>query len=608
MNYLQTIFTSYYKDPNCLTDLLIQAKRDNNILDTVFYTECKIVVDFLKKSFNSRLGSDLEKIDRGFLNPNLTPAQEANLDEQLEKCTLENITIQLLTVTNGLFTGKFHYSEVEFIEKAINELQAPQPKEDVTFVINIFENSEEKLHRNFEALKYQIENNGCYIVNNAKIYTTELSYILDQKTLKAYNKSTKIQVEICGNDYIKTYTTAYDEGRQYFENEFKPSISILYGSHAESYIQNICDNYFKIQHYGAFKGWNFVKQSYPSFINHKVINQFGFYAGIVSAVDELVDKHLKIFEKFDVHEDDNENVLKGYHIEEFKNSFHFGHFGNAIKLEKQKIVGNFISCWYSQADQAFAKSSIFGNHKELLLTYNKSLFFFFQKTVSLYKAVHDYLETDDKGYLTKSVTSKIDLASSFETIKSYAFKIKKQSLKSTDEGLIKVREYTLVQLNEIIHELQNNYTIDLLKSPFKDEIEQIKNELQNSISTDLITKINTNEQRKKVKKIKTINDFIFNVHNKEQFIKDLQEEFKTEKGISFKILIEILKDEKIFLFSNFAEFYRNISPIFSNNIGSQRGLNDLYKHTESEKKIYKATIDLITEKLKPLIIKHKIKN
>jgi hypothetical protein len=608
MNYLQTIFTSYYTDPNCLTDLLLQAKRDNNILDTVFYSECTVVLKDVKECFNERLAKDFEKINLCYLTENLTPVQEASLDEQLKKCTLENITIQLLTITNGLFAGKLHYSEVEFIEKAINELQAPKPKEDVTFVINIFENSEEKLNHNFESLKYQIENNGCFIVNNAKIYTTELSYFLSLKTLKAFNKSTKTQVEICGYDYIKTYTTAYDEGRQYFENEFKPSISILYGSHAESYIQNICDNYFKIHHYGAFKGWNFVKHSYPISINHEVIKQFGYYAGIVSKVDELVDSHLNIFEKFDVHEDENKNILKGYQIEEFNTSFNAGLFDDRITLEKQKSIINFFNNWYKKADSEYTESSIFGTHKEILFSYNKMLLYFSLNIIELYKAIDSYTDTGNDSYLPKIIINRDKISKDLTTIKSYVIKIKKQSLISTDEGLIKTREYTTIQLNEIIHELQNNYTIDLLKSPFKDEIEQIKNELQNSISTDLILKIDNDKPKKERNKTKTINDFIFNINNQDDFLRDLKEEFKTEKGISFKILIELLKDEKIFLFSNFAEFFRNISPLFNNDIGSQRGLNDLYKHTESDKKIYKAKIDLITEKLKPLIIRHKIKN
>ena len=50
---------------------------------------------------------------------------------------------------------------------------------------------------------------------------------------------------------------------------------------------------------------------------------------------------------------------------------------------------------------------------------------------------------------------------------------------------------------------------------------------------------------KKHKPKKTLQNFITNVKDKNAFIKDLKINFNTEKGINLKILIEILKDESI---------------------------------------------------------------
>lgn len=593
MNYLQTIFTSYYKDPICLTDLLIQAKRDNNILDTVFYSECTSIVTYLKKAFNSKLGLDQERINRGFLNPNLTPAQEANFDEQLKNCTLENITIQLLTVTNGLFSGKLNYSEVEFIENAINKLQAPSKQKDTKFVLTVFENADVQQTSTYKSLSSQIDNNGFILYDDVKIYTPELSYFFYEKSLPAYDCDKKENVSINGINYLDTYVKAFKEGEQFFQSEFASTTNILYGDNADTYIQNIFDNYFSIAHEAGVIGWNFVKKHYPAIIKHDEIKKFGYYAGIVSKADELIKRHQKIFEKFDVVAIEYKNTLKEYQIEEFKTSFNAGLFNEILSFQKQNRKTDYITEWYKKTDNEFNENSIFGAHKELIILYNKNLFIFSLNVLELYKSINSFLGTNDNGFLTKMILKREKIARNLKTIKSYAIKIKKQSLKSTDTELIKTREYTITQLNEIIHELQNNYAIDLLKSPFKDEIEQIQNELHNSISTDLIPKINTHERGKKGKKIKTINDFIFNVDNKEGFIKDLQKTFNTEKGIHFKILIELLKDEKIFMFSNFSEFFRSISPIFRDEIGSQTGLNDLYKHSDSDKILHKAKIDLI---------------
>ncbi|MDR6845942.1 hypothetical protein [Flavobacterium granuli] len=105
----------------------------------------------------------------------------------------------------------------------------------------------------------------------------------------------------------------------------------------------------------------------------------------------------------------------------------------------------------------------------------------------------------------------------------------------------------------------------------------------------------------------TFNDFIFNVSDKDIFAKDLKKVFNTESGIDFKIMIELLKEEKIFLIGDrkFKAFYEVCKKYFDREIGSRTGLNDLYKHSEREKTHYSANIEIIRAKLKPLIDKHK---
>ena len=201
MNYLQTIFTSYYKDPNCLTDLLIQAKRDNNILDTVFYSECTLVLKYVKECFNERLDKEFDQIILCYSSTNLTPAQEASIDERLKKCTLENITIQMLTVTNGLFTGSLNYTEVEFIETAISKLKAPIKYKDTKFVLSVFENSEVQQTATYKSLTSQIDDNGFFLCDNAKVYTPELSYFFYENSLPAYDCYKKENVSIVLNGF-----------------------------------------------------------------------------------------------------------------------------------------------------------------------------------------------------------------------------------------------------------------------------------------------------------------------------------------------------------------------------------------------------------------------
>ena len=110
-----------------------------------------------------------------------------------------------------------------------------------------------------------------------------------------------------------------------------------------------------------------------------------------------------------------------------------------------------------------------------------------------------------------------------------------------------------------------------------------------------------------IKKAKALNDYISNVKDKEAFAKDLKDTFNNEKGIPFKIMIELLKAENILLIGNrdFLGFYRIINPFFNRDIGTYTALNDGYKHTADEQTKYFQEIQIIEQKLKPLIIRHK---
>jgi hypothetical protein len=111
----------------------------------------------------------------------------------------------------------------------------------------------------------------------------------------------------------------------------------------------------------------------------------------------------------------------------------------------------------------------------------------------------------------------------------------------------------------------------------------------------------------KQKPEKTIFDYISNISNKESFALELKNTFNIESGIDFKIMIELLKEEEILTFTQFAPFFRSINSYFNREIGTQNGLNDLYKHSEYEKKYHMDRIIIIQNKLNPLITKYKIK-
>lgn len=161
---------------------------------------------------------------------------------------------------------------------------------------------------NYRGYLRQITNNGFMIMHTTQmsvtIYTPELAVLLTSKELKASILHTDIKTTICGMDYIKSYTKGYKNGIAYFnENYF---VSNKYSVNARLYTENIKELYLKTGYNEKMnQGWEYVTRAYPTIINHEIIEEFGYYSGIVNEVFELERKHPKLFSYFDSDEDSN---------------------------------------------------------------------------------------------------------------------------------------------------------------------------------------------------------------------------------------------------------------------------------------------------------------
>ncbi len=176
-------------------------------------------------------------------------------------------------------------------------------KKDTRFWLTTFSEEQEQTNLNYKSYKYQIDNNGCFIVNvgkdKVKIYTPQLAVILTSNELSSRNMDTQTETNINGWEYLKTYIEAYKEGEQYFETEFKVSPNTLYGANAEQYVRDIHLNFFHVKHTGINEGWGYVKKQYPIILTHKAVKEFGYYSGIVNKVEEQVKKYPRLFATFD---------------------------------------------------------------------------------------------------------------------------------------------------------------------------------------------------------------------------------------------------------------------------------------------------------------------
>ena len=188
--------------------------------------------------------------------------------------------------------------------------------------------------------------------------------------------------------------------------------------------------------------------------------------------------------------------------------------------------------------------------------------------------------------------------------------IRNFSIQGDHELSYNLKVFCLSKFESIIAILDEIYGINILISPLKNEYNLVSKKLKLFITPEEVQLFSsTKTKQKRISNKKSLLDFFYNIDDKNKFLEDLREVFNTERGIQFKILIELLKEEKILLIGEreFQNFYDCISEFFNRNIGTYTALNDLYKHTDKDKENHIENILIIQDKLNPLLIKHKTK-
>ncbi len=221
----------------------------------------------------------------------------------------------------------------------------------------------------YKHFQSQIKNRGYFVVktdnNTVKIYTPVLASILTSKQVPVIEDLQKATT-INGYDYLETYINGYRRGEQYFEKEFKITPTTLYGVNADKYIKDIQLNYFQIQHKPSYQGWGHVKNRCPLIITHKVVEEFGYYSGIVNKIDEQVEKHPRLFASFDKFEHDThhnqinekETPTKKIILSTFENMDHKGWEYAFQSLNDYNFFVQILTCFFEYKPFTLPESTI----------------------------------------------------------------------------------------------------------------------------------------------------------------------------------------------------------------------------------------------------------
>lgn len=179
-----------------------------------------------------------------------------------------------------------------------------EQKKDIRYSIKKFIDNKD-IHR-FNSLKNQIDIHGFFVANHVKIYTSELAlFFCQDNEIPLINLDKQKEETINTYEYLKTYIEAYKEGEKYFEENFKVSPNIIYGENAKTYVEDLKLKYNGAKNVGTTRGWKFVKETYPTIVTHEEIKRVGYHSGIVSKLEEQVNKYPKLFATF---ENENNNI------------------------------------------------------------------------------------------------------------------------------------------------------------------------------------------------------------------------------------------------------------------------------------------------------------
>ena len=292
----------------------------------------------------------------------------------------------------------------------------------------------------------------------------------------------------------------------------------------------------------------------------------------------------------------------------YKKSFNTYCFNIINDPSNEYYYSTNINSWKKQRLSELRENNNLTFKESLLKPYLIGLRDLMLRIVKLYSYINQNSASFKINHLEQEVLNLLEHIGSFST------SIKLNSAEGNYDIAYKLKEYCVLIFDDCINTTKNNLCIDIYKSPLKNNFLNAKIKLEQSanlVEVGLLSgkTVNTTESNTKLKNTpkKNIKDFVINIKDKNDFLDDLKKIFKTEKGIKFKILIELLKDEKVLMIGNreFKQFYKSIRDYFNRDIGTYSAFNDLYKHTDELKAFRSDEIAEISNKLNPLIIKYK---
>jgi hypothetical protein len=306
------------------------------------------------ENMDPQFNTTLRLVEKEFLSfPGETPEkkfcqknwQNYKRNKQIEYL----INANLKTVNSGL-------EDLEEFKKSYPT--AIFEKADENFLLKELWDEADTIKMELERYKDLIDRQGYMEIIGqtlkAKVYNHTLAYTLSTKSLGVKRQRDGEFMRIDPMPYVDTFLEGFKKGRDYFSHTFRITPEIIYGGNSSAYIEDLHEHYYHSEIKNFTKGWNFVKTTYPLMLSHQTVAEYGHYSGIVSEVNDLIDKYPILFRDFDKHSTEDTPLAirkpSAYSLsysssdklfEAFNNAWHSIHgelSGNTFDAEKQNAV------------------------------------------------------------------------------------------------------------------------------------------------------------------------------------------------------------------------------------------------------------------------------
>ena len=155
-------------------------------------------------------------------------------------------------------------------------------------------------------VKITIGRNGYFSIalkgkKTVKIYEIKLAVFLSISDIPEYDINTI--------PFLETYCKAYNKGLKDFKNKYLNDENLLFGEYKEAFKNRLKNDYF-LNGWKNVNGWNKVKsENIFMRVSHDLVSEYGYYSGLVSEADKIIDKY------FDSKETKKETIFQ------FENNF-----------------------------------------------------------------------------------------------------------------------------------------------------------------------------------------------------------------------------------------------------------------------------------------------